>query len=205
MKVTCFTYCIPVASWKLPASLTVFLLLYESYLLHLLYSCCFMKVTCFTYCIPVALWKLPASLTVFLLPYENYLLHLLYSCCFMKVACFSHCIPAGLWKLPTSVSVFLPWWHISLGKYEAWHLHNWLLGACLTPLSGLISGLVQIQCGGQKTCYGFHYTRLWMPKRRSFLLNFSLPSGDMKRSIYLRFTVCHTIFYPIDNYLLISQ
>ena len=39
------------AQWKLPTSANVFLLLYECYLLWLLYSCCTMKVTCFSYCI----------------------------------------------------------------------------------------------------------------------------------------------------------
>ena len=130
-----------------------------------------MNVICFIYCIPATQRKLPASVTVFMLLYGSYLLHLLCSCCSMKVTYFNHCIHAALWKLPASVSVFLPWWHISLEKYEAWHLHNWLLGACLTPLSGLISGLVQTQCGGQKACYGFHYTRLWMPKKKIFSLN----------------------------------
>ena len=62
MKVTCFSYCIPAALWRLFA---------------LLYSCSSIWVTCFSCCIAAAQWMLPASVTVLLLLYESYLLKLL--------------------------------------------------------------------------------------------------------------------------------
>ena len=91
--------------------------------------CCSMKVTCFSYCIPAALWMLPALVTVFLLHYESYLLQLLYSC---------HDD-----KHPNAK-------YISLETYKAWHLHNWLIEGHLTPLLGLISGLVKTRCWGER-------------------------------------------------------
>ena len=82
-EVACFSYCIPSSQWKLPDSVTVFLLLNESYLIQLLYSCCSMKVTWFGNCTPAVQWKLPVSVTVFLLSYERYLIQLLHFCLVM--------------------------------------------------------------------------------------------------------------------------
>ena len=49
------------------------------------------------------------------------------------------------------------------------------------------------QVWGCKEGYGFHYTKLWMSKRRSPLQIFSYPFWDMKRSICRSFKIRHNI------------
>ena len=56
----------------------------------------------------------------------------------------------------------------------------------LTPLSYLISGLVQTQCEGWKLSYSFHYARLWMPKEGRFSLRMNCPETLATKNVLLK-------------------